>query len=90
MKLMIIESPGKVKKLSSILGKDWEVVPSVGHIRDLPQKEIGVAEPDFKPNYELTERGSEVIKKLRAKVKTADAVYLATDPDRHCLTYPEY
>lgn len=82
MKLMIIESPGKVKKLSSILGKDWTIAASVGHVRDLPAKAIGVAAPDYKPDYELTERGIGVIKKLAGLVKQADAVYLATDPDR--------
>jgi len=82
MKLMIIESPGKIKKLSAILGKGWEIAASVGHIRDLPKHDMGVEAPDFKPTYELTERGESVIAKLKALVKTADAVYLATDPDR--------
>lgn len=82
MKLMIIESPGKIKKLSAILGSGWEIAASVGHIRDLPKHDMGVEAPDFKPTYELTERGESVITKLKALVKTADAVYLATDPDR--------
>jgi len=82
MKLMIIESPGKIKKLSAILGSDWIIGASVGHVRDLPKKQMGVEAPDFKPTYELTERGEDVIKKLKGLVKQADAVYLATDPDR--------
>ena len=82
MKLMIIESPGKVKKLSAILGDDWKIAASVGHVRDLPTREMGVAAPDFKPQYEMTERGAEVIAKLKGYVKQADVVYLATDPDR--------
>ncbi len=82
MKLMIIESPGKIKKLSSILGSDWKIVASVGHVRDLPEKQIGVEAPDFKPHYEMTERGVGVIAKMKPLVKDAEAVYLATDPDR--------
>jgi len=80
--LMIIESPGKLKKLSAILGNDWKIAASVGHIRDLPKNEMGVESPDFKPVYELTEKGEEVIARLKKLVKEADAVYLATDPDR--------
>lgn len=82
MKLMIIESPGKIAKLSAILGGDWKIAASVGHVRDLPQKEMGVEAPDFKPSYELTERGGDVVARLRGLVKQADSVYLATDPDR--------
>ena len=82
MKLMIIESPGKIKKLEAILGGDWKVAASVGHVRDLPEREMGVEAPEFRPQYELTERGSSVVAKLKALAKQADAVYLATDPDR--------
>jgi DNA topoisomerase-1 len=82
MQLMIIESPGKIAKLSSILGPGWKIAASVGHIRDLPTKDIGVAAPQFKPDYELTERGRGVVSKLKAMVKEADSVWLATDPDR--------
>lgn len=82
MKLMIIESPGKIKKLSAILGPDWKIAASVGHVRDLPLKEMGVQAPDFMPSYELTERGADVVAKLKSLVKEADSVWLATDPDR--------
>lgn len=82
MKLMIIESPGKIEKLSAILGPGWKIAASVGHVRDLPLKEMGVESPDFKPKYELTERGVNVVAKLKNLAKDADAVYLATDPDR--------
>jgi len=82
MKLLIVESPNKVRKLASILGHGWRVAASVGHVRDLPQKEMGVSAPDFKPRYDLTERGRGVIKNLKALVQAADEVYLATDPDR--------
>lgn len=81
MKLLIVESPGKCKKLKSILGDDWIVEASVGHVRDLPLRSLGV-DVDYKPCYEATERGVEVIKKLRVACNNAEVVYLATDPDR--------
>lgn len=81
-KLLIVESPGKVRHLTEILGPGWMVAASVGHIRDLPANDIGVSPPDFQPKYELTTRGREVATKLRSLVARADAVYLATDPDR--------
>ena len=82
MNLLILESPGKVKKVQSILGSDWKVAASVGHVRDLPERELGIALPDFTPTYTPTERGKDVLKRLTALVKDASAVYLATDPDR--------
>ncbi|MDR2946205.1 MAG: toprim domain-containing protein, partial [Candidatus Adiutrix sp.] len=82
MNLLIVESPGKVKKIQGFLGENFKVMASVGHVRDLPQKEIGVAAPDFTPRYAPTERGREVLAKLTAAVKEAETVYLATDPDR--------
>lgn len=81
-KLLILESPGKVKKVQEILGSGWKVAASVGHVRDLPVKEMGVTVPDFKPQYIPTDRGKEVLSRLAALVKNAEAVYLATDPDR--------
>ncbi len=80
--LLIVESPGKIKKLTSILGPGWMVAASVGHIRDLPTGDIGVSPPEFKPRYELTIRGKEVSAKLKSLVASAKSVYLATDPDR--------
>ncbi len=82
MKLLIVESPGKIEKLTGILGGDWKVAASVGHIRDMPEREIGVAPPNFTPVYELTERGRGVADKLKKLVASASDVYLATDPDR--------
>ncbi len=82
MNLLILESPGKVAKVQSYLGSGWKVVASVGHVRDLPEKELGIALPDFTPTYVPTERGKDVLKRLKALAATADAVYLATDPDR--------
>jgi DNA topoisomerase-1 len=80
--LLIVESPGKVKKIQSILGSGWVVQASVGHVRDLPTKEIGVEPPEFRPHYVPTERGKSVIAKLKQCVGAAQEVYLATDPDR--------
>jgi DNA topoisomerase-1 len=82
MKLMIVESPGKVKKLKSILGPGWEVAASIGHVRDLPDKNMGVFPPDFVPRYVATERGREVLARLGELVARSEEVYLATDPDR--------
>jgi DNA topoisomerase-1 len=82
VKLLIVESPGKVKKIREFLGPEWKVAASVGHVRDMSVKKMGVASPDFKPEYEPTERGKDVLKRLAALAKTADEVYLATDPDR--------
>ena len=82
MKVFIVESPGKVKKIQSFLGAGWKVVASVGHVRDLPVKKIGVSAPMFKPEYEETERGADVLKRIAPLVKNAEAIYLATDPDR--------
>ena len=81
-KLLILESPGKVKKVQEILGSGWKVAASVGHVRDLPLKEMGVAAPDFAPKYQPTDRGKDVLARLAGLVKNAEAVYLATDPDR--------
>lgn len=82
MKLMIVESPNKVKKISSILGSGWTVAASVGHIRDLPEHEAGVSAPDFRPKYQVTDQGKGVVAKLKTLAARADSVYLATDPDR--------
>lgn len=80
--LFIVESPGKLKKLQGFLGPSFRVMASVGHVRDLPLKQMGVEPPDFKPKYEPTERGKGVLAKLKAALKDAKQVYLATDPDR--------
>jgi DNA topoisomerase-1 len=82
MNLMIVESPNKVKKIKTLLGPGWDVAASVGHVRDLPQKSLGVTSPDYQLQYEFTERGKGVIDGLKARAAHADAVYLATDPDR--------
>lgn len=80
--LVIVESPGKVKKLASILGSSYRIMPSVGHVRDLPEKEIGVDPPEFRPSYVPTTRGKSVLADLRQQVPKFQRVLLATDPDR--------
>lgn len=82
MKLLIVESPGKIKKIRSILKDDWNIAASIGHIRDLPLKTLGVYPPEFKPMYIPTERGERVIEELKQRASAASEVYLATDPDR--------
>jgi DNA topoisomerase-1 len=81
MKLMIVESPNKTKKIKAILGEGWDVAASVGHFRDLPPKELGVG-ADFALTYEYTERGKATIDALKPRVARAEVVYIATDPDR--------
>ncbi len=81
--LVIVESPAKVKTIKKFLGKNYEVVASNGHVRDLPKSQMGIdVEHDFEPKY-ITIRGKgDILAKLRREVKKADRVYLATDPDR--------
>ncbi len=79
---MIVESPNKIRKIREILGAGWDVAASVGHIRDLPVKDLGLEMPGYRPRYEMSERGADVVKGLRARAAKAEAVYLATDPDR--------
>lgn len=80
--LVIIESPGKKKKLEALLGVDFRVLASFGHIRDLPEKEMGLEPPTFAPKYVETERAKRTIKELKTAAGASDRVILATDPDR--------
>ncbi|MBI4833374.1 MAG: type I DNA topoisomerase [Planctomycetes bacterium] len=81
--LVIVESPAKVKTLSKILGDNFEIKASYGHIRDLPKKGFGInIKKDFKPKYQLMESRDKVISELRSSLAEVDKVYLATDPDR--------
>ncbi len=84
--LVIVESPSKSKTIEKYLGEDFEVVSSKGHIRDLSTRGkdgLGVDfEDDFKASYKISKDKKDVVKELKAKVKKADKVYLATDPDR--------
>ena len=82
MNLMIVESPNKVKKIKTFLGPGWDVAASVGHVRDLPVKSLGVTTPDYQLQYEYTERGKGVVDGLKPRAARADQVYLATDRRR--------
>ena len=81
--LVIVESPAKVKTIKKFLGKNYEVLASNGHVRDLPKSTLGIdVEGDFEPKY-ITIRGKgDVLAKLRKEVKKAEKIFLATDPDR--------
>jgi DNA topoisomerase-1 len=81
--LVIVESPTKAKTINKFLGKDYRVLSSFGHIRDLPQKKTGVdVEKKFKPTYEVPDKAKEHVKELKAAAKIAADVILATDEDR--------
>lgn len=81
--LVIVESPAKARTLQKVLGDEYRIAASVGHVRDLPEREMGVdAEHDFKVSYIISPDKKKVIADLKKAVKTADEVYLATDPDR--------
>jgi DNA topoisomerase I len=83
MNLVIVESPTKARKLSTYLGSGYHLAASVGHIRDLPKSGLGVdVEKDFEPTYEVNPDKKDVISQLTKAAKTADKIYLATDPDR--------
>lgn len=81
-KLVIVESPAKAKKIQSLLGSDYVVTATVGHFRDLPVREIGVAAPDFRPQYVVSDDKASVVSKLKKLTKESSMVYLATDLDR--------
>lgn len=82
-KLIIVESPSKIKSIKKYLGSGYQVLASKGHVRDLPKSKLGIdIEQDFEPKYINITDKREVIKELREAAKKADKVYLATDPDR--------
>jgi len=81
--LVIVESPAKAKTIAKFLGDAFDVRASVGHVADLPSKGLQIdVENGFKPTYELTLRGKDVVKDLKALMKNASELYLATDEDR--------
>ncbi|MGB0388536.1 MAG: type I DNA topoisomerase [Ardenticatenaceae bacterium] len=82
-KLVIVESPSKAKKIQKYLGKGWHVLASMGHVRDLPPKALGVdVKAGFAPTYEVSKGKGKVVQRIRSAAKGASAIYLATDPDR--------
>ena len=81
--LVIVESPAKAKTLKKMLGANYEIKASMGHIRDLPKSRIGVnIDEDFKPDYIPVRGKAAVIKELKKKAEGAGRVLLASDPDR--------
>src|SRR5271167_3323284 len=81
--LVIVESPAKAKTINKYLGKQYIVKASLGHIKDLPKKDLAVdVENGFEPRYEVIEGKKKLIAELRASAKGVDSIYLAADPDR--------
>ena len=82
-KLVIVESPAKAKTIKKYLGNDFDVVASMGHVRDLPAAKLSVdVKNDFAPKYAIIKGKEKLVKELKDKVSASEAVYLATDPDR--------
>src|SRR3954467_13539020 len=81
--LVIVESPAKAKTINKYLGRDYTVIASMGHIRDLPKSKLGVdVDNDFAEEYQSIETRKKVIKDLKDAAKDATEIYVATDPDR--------
>ncbi|QCD51825.1 DNA topoisomerase I [Campylobacter sp. RM16192] len=82
--LIIVESPAKAKTIKNFLGKDYDVIASKGHIRDLPKTTFGIKIDDekFTPEYKVSADHSKIVKEIKELAKSADQVYLATDEDR--------
>jgi len=81
--LIIVESPTKAKTISGILGKEYIITATMGHIRDLPQKEFGVdIEKNFKPKYAILPGKRKVVARIKKLTEKADEIFMATDEDR--------
>ena len=80
--LVIVESPAKAKTIEKFLGKDFKVMSSYGHIRDLKKKELSVDEVSLEPEYEIPEEKAKLVADLRSKAEKAEKVWLASDEDR--------
>ena len=81
--LVVVESPAKAKTIEKFLGKDFKVVSSFGHIRDLPKKNLGIdIENKFSPNYEISKDKKKVVSALIKDVSSSQTIWLATDEDR--------
>ena len=81
--VVIVESPAKARTLSRILGSGYNVLASVGHVRDLPKSKLAIdVDADFAPDFVIPRDKSAVVKQIREATSTADIIYLATDPDR--------
>ncbi|MCI0489839.1 MAG: type I DNA topoisomerase [Blastocatellia bacterium] len=81
--LVVVESPSKAKTINKYLGPGYKVIASIGHVKDLPKKGIGIDfDNNFEPTYEVIPGKEKVIKQLKSAAKDADTIYVATDPDR--------
>ena len=81
--LVVVESPAKAKTINKYLGRDYKVVASMGHVRDLPKSKLGVdVDAGFEPEYVVIPTRAKLVKELQDAAKSADLVYVATDPDR--------
>jgi DNA topoisomerase-1 len=81
--LVIVESPAKAKTINKYLGRDYKVIASMGHVRDLPKSKLGVnVDENFEPEYVVIPSRAKVVKELKDAAKSVDVVYVATDPDR--------
>ena len=81
--LVVVESPAKAKTINKYLGRNYKVVASMGHVRDLPKSKLGVDVDDgFEPSYEVIASRKKVLKELKDGAKGADEIFIATDPDR--------
>jgi DNA topoisomerase-1 len=87
--LLIVESPTKARTLKKYLGSDYQIMASVGHIKDLPNSRLGVdTEKDFHPEYVTIKGKGKILSGLKKAGKDADTVFLAPDPDgSHCVAY---
>ena len=82
-KLVIVESPAKAKTIKKYLGSDFDVVASMGHVRDLPENRLSVdVKKDFKPKYEVIKGKEKLVEELKEAADKSDEIFLATDPDR--------
>ena len=82
-KLVIVESPAKAKTIKKYLGSDFDVVASMGHVRDLPENRLSVdVKHDFKPKYEVIKGKEKLVEELKEAANKSDEIFLATDPDR--------
>jgi DNA topoisomerase-1 len=81
--LVIVESPTKAKTLSKYLGRNYQVIASVGHLKDLPKSKLGIdLEHNFDPQYIVIRGKSKILKEIKASAKKAKEIFLAADPDR--------
>ena len=81
--LVVVESPAKAKTINKYLGKDYKVMASMGHVRDLPKSKLGVdVDEDFEPTYEVIASRKKILKELKDEAKKATTIFMATDPDR--------